>query len=403
LTGLNTVERNKENALDPYVGARPFTRDLDDQKRFFGRDDETDEIISLILSHRLVLIYAPSGAGKTSIFEAQVAPTLEQYGFHVLPRARVGIASDKKSESSTTNDGSSQLVNFYMLNVFQSLAPKVTPDLLYGKSLFEFLNIYFPFEHNGKSKPQVLVIDQSEELFTYYPGNTWREQQKNFFEQITKALEKNTELRIVFIIREDYLAQLDQFVDILPERLRPRFRLERLTKDAAFLAIKKPLEEIDSNSRNHDELDKRIKEIVKNLAKIRVEDPLSDNGTKEPTWLEGEFIEPIQLQVVCQRRWKQLLSLQDTENNPSTYLVDVDNALREFYEEEIRNAIKNTTVSEDTIRKIFQEKFITSSGTRAFVHERDFIQGLTTSRNIRAILRRPAFLKKGDRSVDKRR
>ena len=84
--------------LDPFIGPRPFTRTRDDQKRFFGRDDETDEIVSLILGHRLTLVYAQSGAGKTSILEAQVGPKLVEYGFEVLPRARVGIASDSKVE-----------------------------------------------------------------------------------------------------------------------------------------------------------------------------------------------------------------------------------------------------------------------------------------------------------------
>jgi len=436
------AEKNKEKTLNPYVGARPFTRSLDDRRRFYGRDDETDEIVSLILSHRLVLIYGPSGAGKTSIFEAQVAPTLEQHGFDVLPRARAGIASDEKSKFTTTYDASSKLINFYMLNVFQSLAPEVSLDLVYDKSLFEFLNIHFPFDHNGNGKPQVLVIDQLEELFTYYPGDTWREQQKKFFEQIANVLEKNIELQIVFIIREENLAQLDQFVHILPGRLRPRFRLGRLTKDAAFLAIKNPLVELDISSRNHTslELDNRIKEkIVKNLAKVRTENPLSDKRTNEPTLVEGEFIEPIHLQIVCERRWKQLLSFGETENNQShlgslidadkpkwlrlkkwfrlksqrdnkdesragkesAYLVDVDTALREFYEEEIHNVITNSNVSEGAIRRLFQEKFITSSGTRAFVHEREVIQGLIRSRRTRAFLHWPAFVRKGGNPLDR--
>ena len=55
-------------SLEPYIGPRSFNRNLKDQKRFFGRDYETEEIVSLISSHKLVLIYAQSGAGKTSIF-----------------------------------------------------------------------------------------------------------------------------------------------------------------------------------------------------------------------------------------------------------------------------------------------------------------------------------------------
>ena len=76
----NSVEV-PDQSLEPYVGPRPFRRDIEDQSRFFGRDAETDEIVSLITSHRLVLIYAQSRAGKTSIFNAQVIPNLESYGF----------------------------------------------------------------------------------------------------------------------------------------------------------------------------------------------------------------------------------------------------------------------------------------------------------------------------------
>ena len=61
-----------------------------------------------------------------------------------------------------------------------------------------------------------------------------------FFKQIAEALNNNPHLRIVFVIREDYLAQLDPFSRILPEKLRPRFRLERLRKNAALQAIKGP-------------------------------------------------------------------------------------------------------------------------------------------------------------------
>ena len=40
-------------SLDPYVGPRPFTRDKLNQIRFFGREDEAEEIVSLILVTRL--------------------------------------------------------------------------------------------------------------------------------------------------------------------------------------------------------------------------------------------------------------------------------------------------------------------------------------------------------------
>src|SRR5829696_4481119 len=86
----------KRQILEPYVGPQPFRRNIEDQMRFFGRDYESDELVALITSHNLILVYAQSGAGKTSIFNALVIPMLERSGFEVLPLARVKIASAEK-------------------------------------------------------------------------------------------------------------------------------------------------------------------------------------------------------------------------------------------------------------------------------------------------------------------
>ena len=113
----------------PYVGARPFRRDAEEQKLFFGREHETENIISLIYSHKIVLIYAQSGAGKTSIFNASIVPALEARGLQVLPLTRVGIGSretDSNHANSIVDRGSSLEVNPYVLNTIQSWYQKLT-------------------------------------------------------------------------------------------------------------------------------------------------------------------------------------------------------------------------------------------------------------------------------------
>jgi hypothetical protein len=42
-----------DQSFEPYIGPRSFKREIEDRLRFFGRDAETKEIVSLIMSHRL--------------------------------------------------------------------------------------------------------------------------------------------------------------------------------------------------------------------------------------------------------------------------------------------------------------------------------------------------------------
>ena len=72
---------------DPYVGPQPFRHA--DWKRFFGREEPADELLSLVLASRVVILYAQSGVGKSSLVNAGLRPLLEKESFDVLPTARV--------------------------------------------------------------------------------------------------------------------------------------------------------------------------------------------------------------------------------------------------------------------------------------------------------------------------
>ena len=254
----------------------------------------------------------------------------------MLPIVRVGIGSQiipTKPRQSKIAGSSSSLseheINPYIFNVFQSLVPDVSGDELLeiltkdrskdlkdvvtdskspSTSLSNFLRDFFPhqIDHRGRNIPQILIVDQLEELFNFYSDpNRWHEQQEDFFNQIAHVLESDPLLRIVFVIREDYLAQIDPFAWQLPEKIKARFRLERLHKDAAFEAVKGPLEK----SKDHvgEGLIKKlfdkgvIDKLIDDLVRIRIE--TLDGRTQE---VKGEFVEPIQLQVVCQRVWNKL-------------------------------------------------------------------------------------------------
>src|SRR5437763_6537543 len=85
---FRTLSRDVPGAqmTNPYVGPRP----LNAGDPIFGREREIAELAYLLSSERIVLLYSPSGAGKSSLIEAGLLPRI-QPRFSVLPTVRVGL------------------------------------------------------------------------------------------------------------------------------------------------------------------------------------------------------------------------------------------------------------------------------------------------------------------------
>src|SRR5689334_17244696 len=64
---------NPFRALESYTKA--------DRENFFGRDGDLTLVIDRILTRRTTLLFAASGAGKTSFIQARIVPELEDRFF----------------------------------------------------------------------------------------------------------------------------------------------------------------------------------------------------------------------------------------------------------------------------------------------------------------------------------
>ena len=95
---------------NPYVGPRTFER----QQRhlFFGREAEAASLLARVVSERLLLFYAQSGAGKSSLINTRLIPGLQGEGFAVLPVGRV---------SGELPRGEVGIGNIFLYNLMRSL------------------------------------------------------------------------------------------------------------------------------------------------------------------------------------------------------------------------------------------------------------------------------------------
>jgi hypothetical protein len=87
------------HTMNPYVGPRSFQQG----ERLYGRDREVHDLAGLLVAERIVLLYSPSGAGKTSLIQAALIPRLTQRGFAVLPIIRINTESPIANTHTPTN------------------------------------------------------------------------------------------------------------------------------------------------------------------------------------------------------------------------------------------------------------------------------------------------------------
>ena len=329
----------------PYPGPQPF--EAVHRSVFFGRLGELEQLRTMVLSNPVVLLYAGSGAGKTSLLNAGLIPLLEEDdGFEVLPVARVAPGPGDAGPAGR---------NIFVYGVLSSWQPDAEdtsepPDV----TLPDFLDrTTHPETTGGWSAPRLVVIDQLEEVFALLP-HRWEERDA-FFGQIGDAIRADPLLRVILVIREDYTYELEPQRVRLPGRLKARFRLELLREAAALEAVVCPLKGTGRT------FGPGVAEgLVRNLRACSAD--LAPNDEDVPL---TEFVEPVLLQVTCASLWRALPADREVITKDDVYnFGNVDQALRTLYETAISRAAQNADVDEKKLRADFAKAFITSMDTR---------------------------------------
>lgn len=351
-----------DNDDNPYVGPRTFRRQEGD--RFFGREAEARELLSLVISERLVLFYAQSGAGKSSLINARLIPQLQEAGFAVLPVGRI---------SGDLPEGIKEPVNIFIFNLLLSLDESDSdPKYFINMILNDFLDKltspdgeHYYYDDQPKTqieitdytpRPYVLIIDQFEEIITTHPSH-WQ-QRENFFEQLNQAMLIDPNLWVVLSLREDYIATLEPYAHLMSDKMRARFYMQRMSYEAALKAVKQP-----ASLKGWRFATGAAEILVDNLRQIRLH---NQRGTQP-----GQFVEPVQLQIVCRQLWENLPD-QPAGVITEQHLLeagDVDSALADFYEQVISRTLHKIDVPEHTLRRWFDEHLITEANTRGIVYQ----------------------------------
>lgn len=306
--------------VSPFPGLASFADRLEDRSRFFGREKESQALLEMVLSESLVLLFARSGLGKTSLINAGV---LEGLRVKSLFPVVVRLTHD-------LDRGPTQSVYECVAQQAERTGVTTNADPS-SRSLWEYFN-EAQFSRDGRQLQPILVLDQFEELFTIIgPQNRWRESfikdladlvRRRVPEEIrareTAKLEhlektggdpvereriasllyegQGPEVKILVSIREDFLAEMETLKSQLPTIFRNSFRLEPLEIEDARKAIELPTQQAELVGDNTFTFAPGVVDELLNFLRVQ-----NIGGEL----ISGDTVEPVQLQILCRHLYRQ--------------------------------------------------------------------------------------------------
>ncbi len=246
---------------EPFVGLRSMREEEAD--RFFGRDEEVEDLITKFNRHKIVAIVADSGTGKSSLAEAGFVPAFrggaladparyepDERVWHVVtmrPRAdpeeglRLGVTEAAEKLGRTPEERASLRSRITLAHPSET-AYALQCDLA------------------AKTTVTLLIVDQFEELITSNPDSVIAA----FIKLLLALADGDKWVRILLTIRADYFNLLSDINDVggeavrgangtsLFERLQadggdPILRLKRVSDEGLVEAVCEPLRRAGHN------------------------------------------------------------------------------------------------------------------------------------------------------------
>lgn len=178
---------------------------------FFGRDQDTERLYNALSGVKHLLVYGPSGAGKTSLIECGLRNQFSDADWLAITVRR----------GSNLNTSVFTALNEALRNKFSVDAVTKMPS-----------DPKFDFGHAVENlyaeqyKPVYLLFDQFEELLIQGDDG----EKVEFFTRLNRLIRFKTPCRMLLILREEFIGHFSDFEPLCPSIFQHRFRLEKMSR-----------------------------------------------------------------------------------------------------------------------------------------------------------------------------
>ncbi len=319
----------------------------DDGKIFFGRDKEVEELYQMVFQTDLLLLYGSSGTGKTSLVKCGLSNKFQEHDWYDVYITRQkyypkAVKDALQNEVKKFSD-EAELEESWMYGNYESKAASYATKLTEIQKACKrmYLNTF---------KPIFLIFDQFEELFIL--GD--EKEQEAFFEIVEEILTYEYPVKIIIIIREEFIGYLYKYERKIPKLFDKKMRIEPMTRSNLFQVVTGVAECNESIVQIEDGREEEITDIL--FEKLQNK---AHRSTIDLPYLQV-FLDNLYLSI----------TKDDSRKSEATITVDalnavgdIDDILKEFLENQVVEIATANELKQRTVWKILSP-FTTLEGTK---------------------------------------
>jgi WD40 repeat protein/tetratricopeptide (TPR) repeat protein len=223
--------------VNPFPGLRPFTQEED--YLFFGREEQTIELLQRLGNNRFVAVVGTSGSGKSSLVRCGLLSQL--LGGKMLE-------AGASWEVAVTHPGGNPLAlltdALLEADLYDREQEHARENLLATLSRSHFGLVEAVKQADlGEGTNFLLVVDQFEEIFRFHEAGQMQQEAANEFVSLLleAAAQKEVPIYVVLTMRSDFIGECGQFEGLAEMVNRGEFLIPRLNREQYKRVIEGPI------------------------------------------------------------------------------------------------------------------------------------------------------------------